>query len=143
MRIVVDSSIFIAALIRDSATRRILTHLDVEFITVSLSKKEIKKHLGSILKKSKLTEEAFWMVWDKLFARVAIADDSLVSMKMEQAKRIMDKVDPADTPFVALALATKAAIWSDDGHFQKQKAIRVLTTKEMVKLLQGEFLKKK
>jgi predicted nucleic acid-binding protein len=44
---------------------------------------------------------------------------------MDDAKEIMDNIDPSDTPFIALALAVENdGIWSDDEHFNKQNRIR-------------------
>jgi len=47
----------------------------------------------------------------------------------------MDSIDPDDTPFIAVALATGSDIWSDDSHFQKQKRIRIRTTIELSQML--------
>jgi len=50
-------------------------------------------------------------------------------------EKIMDKIDPDDTQFIAAALATNSDIWSDDTHFTKQNKVKVWTTKELIKSL--------
>ena len=45
---------------------------------------------------------------------------------MNEAKEIMDKIDPSDTPFIALALVVENdGIWSDDRHFEEQNRIKI------------------
>jgi predicted nucleic acid-binding protein len=40
--------------------------------------------------------------------------------------------DPEDVPFLALALAKGAPIWTDDRHFRRQNVVRVISTAELV-----------
>lgn len=48
----------------------------------------------------------------------------------------MDRIDPSDTPFIALALSIESdGIWSDDDHFQMQDRVRIWKTKELVRFL--------
>jgi len=47
--------------------------------------------------------------------------------------------DPDDIDFLALALLTNAAIWSNDSHLKKQSLVPVFTTDDIIKL----FLKGK
>ncbi|MBI4014875.1 MAG: hypothetical protein HY365_02890, partial [Candidatus Aenigmarchaeota archaeon] len=54
-----------------------------------------------------------------------------------EAKRIMDKIDPDDTPFIALALAVENdGIWSSDKHFERQNKIKIWKTETLLKLLE-------
>ena len=51
----------------------------------------------------------------------------------DEAKKIMDKIDPDDTICIALGLSVKnEGIWSDDRHFEKQNKIRVWKTKDLM-----------
>jgi len=44
----------------------------------------------------------------------------------------MDKTDPNDTPFIALALAIENdGIWTDDNHFGQQAEIKVWKTGQL------------
>ncbi len=136
MRLVVDTNRIIAALIKDSTSRRIITHIDAELITIGFSDKEIQKYKKLILKKAKITEEELELILEKLKEKLTILDDNIINLRIKEASKIMDKIDPDDTPFITAALATKSDIWSDDKHFEKQNKIRVKKTSDLVKYVQ-------
>ncbi|MBU0532481.1 hypothetical protein KKB44_03235 [Candidatus Micrarchaeota archaeon] len=135
MRLVVDTNRIIAALVRDGVSRKIITHFDGELITIGFSMEELGNHKKEILKKAKISETDLEMILNKLFSKMTILDDKIIVIYMGEAKGIMEKIDSADVPFIAAALATKAPIWSDDKHFKKQKGVKVLTTKELIEML--------
>jgi predicted nucleic acid-binding protein len=71
-----------------------------------------------------------------LFKRIFVVSDVVIEKKMRQAEKIMDTIDPSDTPFIAVALAMENdGIWSDDKHFSKQKRIKVWKTKDLLRLI--------
>src|SRR3989338_6673547 len=112
MRVIVDTNRIIGALMKDGVSRRILTHGDMEFITISFSKDEVQEHKSRLLSRSGLTEEVFDIVLQKIFEKTIILDDIIVKKFMSVASKIMDSIDPDDTPFIAVALATGSDIWS-------------------------------
>src|SRR3989344_3768107 len=121
MKLVVNTNRIIAALVKDSFSRRIILHGNIELLTISISEMEIEKYKQEILQKTSLTGEQFNRVYEKLKEKLTFLPDQVINKKMEEAKRIMDAIDKDDAPFIAAALAVKSAIWSDDNHFQKQK----------------------
>ena len=134
MKLIVDSSILFAGLIKDSTTRWLLFHIDAELLTVDFSYQEVKRHQKLICQKSKLTEVEFFLILNKMKERLTILPNKEVNTRFEEAYQIMKDIDPQDSMFLAAALAANAQIWSDDLHFQKQNKVRVWTTKELVKL---------
>ena len=48
--------------------------------------------------------------------------------KMQEAKSIMDPIDPEDAEFLALAMAHDLPVWSHDPHFKRQSKVRVVTS---------------
>lgn len=132
MRLVVDSNILFAALIRDSVVRHLFQHLDAELFMLSMNLEEIREHKSGLLVKSRFAEGAFTLLLGMLASKCRVLDDSILLHKMSEAEKIMDQIDPDDTPFIAAALALNASIWSDDTHFKKQKKIPVFTTKELI-----------
>jgi predicted nucleic acid-binding protein len=52
----------------------------------------------------------------------------------------MKEIDEKDTPILALAMQLCCPVWSNDKHFQRQKAARVYTTKELLELLDDDAL---
>ena len=135
MRLVIDTNRIIAALIKDSVTRRLILLSGIRFVTVGLALKEINKYRREIMEKTGNSEEELNMILSLLFKKIEIVDDIAIESKMQQARRIMDKIDKDDTKFVALALATENnGIWSDDRHFRMQNTLMVFTTKDLLKL---------
>ena len=56
-------------------------------------------------------------------------------MNWDEAKKIMEHIDPEDVTFIATALCqNNAVIWSDDKHFKKQDKIPNLKTCDMINL---------
>jgi predicted nucleic acid-binding protein len=135
MKLVVDTNRIIAAVIRDGIFRKIITHSEIEFITVGFSKREVEKHKDEILKKAGITEKDLELVLKRLSDKLVILDDLIIKSYLKKAEEIMIDIDKDDVVFIAAALATKAVIWSDDVHFKKQNRIKVITTKELVEKL--------
>ncbi|MCI0503569.1 PIN domain-containing protein [Candidatus Micrarchaeota archaeon] len=127
----------IAALIRDSSSRKLLYHADMEFLGIRFSELEIGRHTAFILDKAKISEAELDAILAKITARIVFLDDELIRLHMEEAGKIMSHIDPDDTPFIAAALATGADIWSDDAHFMKQKRIKVWKTADLAGLLEN------
>lgn len=135
MKLIVDTNRLIAALVKDSYSRRILLHFPAEFILISHNEKEVMKHQEEILHKSGLSAEKFAILFQSLKERCIKIEDQVIQEQMEEAKKIMESIDPDDTPFIAAALAAKAEIWSDDTHFQKQQRVKAWRTKDLVSFL--------
>ncbi len=132
MRLVLDTNILIAALIRNAVTREIITHPELECLMPEFAFQEIKKHQAFILQKSRLSVSAFDLLLDELQSHLTVVPESEI-VHREEASRIMDHIDPEDTLFVALALSThNDGIWSEDKHFEKQTRVRVWKTKELI-----------
>lgn len=56
--------------------------------------------------------------------------------RMKAAFEIMKEIDEKDAPFLALALQLGLPIWSNDKHFQRQKEVRVYTTRDILRLIE-------
>ena len=134
MRLIVDTNRIIAALIKDSYSRKIITHLDAQFCTVNFSENEILKYKLDILRKANLNELEFNLLLEKLKFHILMLNDELVNTSILEARKIMDKIDPKDTVFIAAALVTGSDIWSDDQHFQKQNKVKIWKTVDLVKI---------
>lgn len=134
MKLVVDSNIIIAALIKDSTSRKILLNEKHEFVGVLFSQQEIKKYQKLILTNSGISERNYQMLFDLLFSKIKLFGENEVQLKfLEKAFAIMKEIDETDTPFLALALQEKCVIWSDDKHFLKQNKVKVWSTRKLAK----------
>ena len=138
MRLVVNSDRVIAALIRDSKCRQILLSGKFEFLSIDFAKLEIQEHQEEILQKTGLSNDQFNAILETILDKIVIVKDTVVKGKMNQARKVMDRIDPDDTPFIALALATENdGIWTEDKHFEKQKSVRTWKTVDLLSQIDG------
>ncbi len=136
MKIAVDTNRIIAALIKDSVSRRIIFSTKFECVGVQFSRLEVKKHEKFLLQKIGQTEQEFALLAETVFSKIRLLDENEIEKKaVRLAHKIMKPIDETDTPFLALALQEQCAIWSDDKHFLRQKKAKVWTTRQLVKLL--------
>jgi predicted nucleic acid-binding protein len=134
MRFVVDSNRIIAALLKESAARKILLS-DHSFVTVSFAVEEIAHHRSELLRKSGLAENDYDTILAMLFEHVLLLDDALLHPFLPKAQVIMGHIDTNDAHFIAAALCTpNDGIWSDDKHFLQQEAVKVWTTQMLLRL---------
>ena len=134
--LIVDTNRIIAALLRDSTSRRILFSSEFRFMSLTLAGKEIARYANDLIERSGHNKEMFTAVLRKICSRIRFFDDREIQMFTAEAKGILDSIDPKDTPFIALALAVENdGIWSDDKHFEQQSRVHVWKTKDLLKLL--------
>lgn len=136
--IVIDTNIFISALIKDGLTRKVIIKSKNTLLFPEFEFIEIKHNIGEILHKSKLSQYEFEELFRSLLKHVKIVENEKISNYAIEAKELMDKINENDSPFIATALATNSVIWSEDKHFKKQNKIKVYTTKEVLSLLQTD-----
>ena len=134
MRVVIDTNILMSALIKDSTTREIIIKSNWEFYYPEVSLHEIRKHRNLILQKSGMNEEEFTQLFNHLLSHIKIIPEEYVHKKLDEANKILGKIDPKDVVFLATALSiSDSVIWSDDKHFEKQDKVKVLKTKNIIK----------
>ena len=139
MKLVVDTNIIISALIKDSTARKIIIKGNYDLISIAFSKKEIDKHKILIMRKANVNETEFELIINRLFEKIIFLDDEIIKTRIKEAEKVMDKVDPDDTPFIAAALAINSDIWSDDKHFLRQNIIKIWKTTNLFNKI---FIKK-
>ena len=133
MKIILDVNIILSALIRDSTTRKIILNSDFDFYFPEPSLHKIRKYKDYILEKSGLTEEEYSHIMATLFRYIKIAPTWEIGKNWDEAKKIMEHIDPEDVVFIATALSiSDSVIWSDDRHFDKQDKVKVMKTGDMV-----------
>lgn len=134
MRLVVDTSILISALLKDSVTREILLFSTIEFLIPEYAFEEFEKHKDNISKRSGLNIEEIDILMTLLMENITIVPFLKLKPYMDKAYKIMSDVDHCDVPFIALALAVKNdGIWSNDRHFENLKDIKVWKTIDVFK----------
>ena len=122
----------------DSVNSYLFAVLRAKFFAPDDLKSELIEHRPDCLSKSRLSTHEFDI-------RQAEVEERIKFCKLSEYKRFLKTAldalpDPDDSPYVALALAIKAAIWSNDPHLKQQSLVKVYTTGELIdKLLKGEF----
>lgn len=134
MNLVVDANILIAAMVRDSAARRLLLTLPFKFYCPDFVFEEISKHIELISSKNSLSikdNEKFLRVLSKY---VRTVEYEVYSKKLSEAEKIIGSIDRKDVPYIALAISLNAdGIWTEDKHFSRQDKIKVWKTEEILK----------
>ena len=131
MIIVVDTNIIIAALIKNSISRKILLDKEINFICPEESLIEIKNHKAEIQEKAILSDEEFEIILSIIFENITIISKEEYIQLIPETISLID--DKKDVPFLALAIAKKADyIWSEDEHFIKQNKVKILKTKDLL-----------
>ncbi|MEK6852645.1 MAG: PIN domain-containing protein [Nanoarchaeota archaeon] len=78
MEIIVNTNKIIAALVKDSYSRKIILHSKFNLMTLDFSIKEIEKYKGFIIKKAKIKEEVFYRIFQLLLSKISIVQDKEV-----------------------------------------------------------------
>lgn len=134
MNIILDTNILISALIKDSATRRIIIESGLNLFYPENSFKEILKHKEYILKKADYSGEEFLKIINKLLEYINLIPLKIIEPRLKEANKIMEKIDINDVIFIASALSLNGLIWSEDKDFDKQPIVKVVKTKYLIKI---------
>lgn len=135
--IVIDTNILISALIKDSITRKIIIESSFQFAYPEVSLNELLRYKEYILKKSGYNKEGFEIILNKLLSYINLIPLEVINTRINDAKKIMVLIDINDTIFLATALALdNAPIWSEDTDFDRQKKIKTIKTKDLIKIFE-------
>ena len=131
MKIVIDGNRVIAALIRESTTRKIIFDKNFEFITPDFILSEIDAHKELIIEKSSVSENEFHVLLSLVFEHITIIPQNEY---IDFVREISDEIkDPNDIFYLAVCIASKAeGIWTHDPHFKEQKKVKVFTNIDML-----------
>lgn len=135
-RLVIDANIILSALIKDSATRRILIGSAIEFFAPDYLIEEVEKHIPLVSKKNSLSDEENKKILNILYSYITIVGIEFYQENVSEALKMMTDIDIKDTPYVALALSfDNDGIWSEDKRLSKQNKIKIWSTQEIMKII--------
>jgi len=133
MRLVVDTSILISSLIKQSVSREILLLPFMKFYLPEHALEETEIHKPKISRLSGLSFNEIDILLNSLLDNVSIIPVQTIRPYLGEAERIIGKIDSGDIPFVASALAVENdGIWSNDKHFKTIKHIKVWKTSDLL-----------
>lgn len=137
MKLVIDSNLLMAALIKDSIVRRIIISNKFVLIAPEYLFDEITKYSGVISDKADISLQDLQIFVGILLENIHLVKAQNYMDKINEAKEIMNE-DIKDVPYVACYLAMHAdGIWSEDAHFDNKKELRVFKSKDIIKLFRN------
>lgn len=136
MELVVDANVLVAAFLRSATTRELL--LDKRLLLSSpewslietervLATPQFRRRLGG------LTTAEVGSVLRQITSNIRIISAVAYQRLLADAERLTP--DPADTPYLALALHLGVLLWSNDAALTQQHAVSVYTTHEVLEVL--------
>src|SRR3989344_642601 len=135
MKLVLDTNIFISALLRDGKVRELIVNSPLPLIFPEAILDELRKHEDELLEKSGMLRKDYEKIINTLLTYAKIVPTETLKAYREEALRIVERIDIDDAIFFAAALAnTPAIIWSEDNKLKKQDKVIVLNTAEIIQL---------
>lgn len=133
MKLVLDSNVLFAAMLRDSTTRRLLVDPPVDLVTPTALFIEIQSHRDQILRRSGLDADAFEALLRLLTEDVQAIAPTEYESHMAAAGAAIGAADPGDVPFLAVALALDSdGIWTQNTKHFQGGGVAVWTTKDVI-----------
>jgi len=133
--LVIDTNILISALIKESVARKIIVNSRQNLLLPEFELEEIKNHRNEIMQKADLSDKEFDILLLRLLNYIKVIPVNIILPYREEAVEIIGNIDRDDVQFIATALAFNCPIWSEDKHFKKQKTIKIITTREMLRFI--------
>ena len=117
----------------DSSASKIFELHPFKFVAPEFIISEFDEHEEECMKKSGLTKQEFEARRAEVEAKITFIRVDTYKKFLKKAVKAIDDAD--DAPYIALALALKAPIWSNDLGLKKQSSVDVFTTKELIGIL--------
>ncbi len=116
--VVVDTNIVFSALItagNRAASLLIAPPPSVRFVSCHFLQIELFKHKERILQLSGLSEDVLIQLLYEFSSHIEYINESYIPFGCwQQAHRLLDYIDPNDTPYLALAIHLDAPLWTGD-----------------------------
>ncbi|WP_336337335.1 PIN domain-containing protein [Haloarcula brevis] len=132
MKLVIDANVVISALIADSKTRELIVTLEPDLLTPAFVHDEIEDYEELIAEKSGMEPDRVTQFMDLLFQYIEVVPADDFYQAIERAKKAIGDTDPDDVLYLACAIASDAAIWSDDSDFDEQNLVETYSTTDVI-----------
>ena len=132
MKLVIDANVVISALIANSKTRELIVTLEPDLLTPAFVHDEIGNYEDLIVEKSGMSPDRVAQFIDLLFQYIEVVPASKFYPAIESADDAIGDTDPDDVLYLACAVASDAAIWSDDSDFDEQSMVETYTTSDVI-----------
>ncbi|WP_436931697.1 PIN domain-containing protein [Halosimplex halobium] len=132
MKLVVDANVVISALVADSKTRELIVTLEPGLLTPAFVYDEVENYEGLIVEKSGMEPDRVTQFIDLLFQYIEVVPADDFYPAIERADEAIGNTDPDDVLYLACAIASDAAIWSDDSDFDEQNLVSTYSTSDVI-----------
>ena len=136
LRLIIDTNILLACLLRDSTTRELLLDNRVILYAPEHLISETQKHLiasDRVRRRINLSKSQLISLFTSLTAEITVINSEDYSSHINTALGIAPH--PEDAPFLALGLHLKIPLWTNDAGIAQQNQVQIITTSELFKLL--------
>ena len=136
MRLVIDTNVFMAGLLKDSIVRKVLSSENIQFFIPEHALDELEKHKNTLIKKANINAAEFDEMVSLLLENIEVVPESKIKAKFKEAKDVMKDIDIKDSPFIATVLSIECGgLLTFDEHFQKQNKIKIFKIKDLINIL--------
>jgi predicted nucleic acid-binding protein len=135
MRLVVDANVIFSVLIKEGKTDDLFFNFSLDLYAPEYIFLELEKHKEEILRKTKRTELEFYRLLEIFKSVIKIIPNSETDDYTAEAESISP--DPNDSLYLALALKMNIPIWTNDKKLKEQKRVKIYSTEELVKEIEG------
>jgi predicted nucleic acid-binding protein len=132
MKLVLDANVVISALIADSKTRELIVTLEPDLLTPAFVYDEIDNYEELIVEKSGMGPDRVEQFIDLLFQYIEVVPADDFYPAIDKANAAIGDTDPDDVLYLACAIASDAAIWSDDSDFDEQGLVETYSTSDVI-----------
>jgi predicted nucleic acid-binding protein len=132
MKLVIDANVVISALIADSKTRELIVTLEPDLLTPLFVYDEIENYEDLIVDKSGMEPDRVAQFIDLLFQYIKVVPADDFYPAIGRAEGAIGDTDPDDVLYLACAIASDAAIWSDDSDFDEQDLVETYSTSDVI-----------
>lgn len=135
MQLVIDTNIIIAALFKNGITRELLWEENYEFFAPEHIKVELEKlaKTPNFRKRLHIGGAELEDLIDLIFKNIIVLPESIYNSFNKKARFLVQH--PHDIPFIALALALRIPLWSNDDELREQSSVIVYSTKELLEII--------
>ena len=138
-RVIVDASVLTAALMADGNARHALLHSqEIEFVVPAFIFEEVEENMGRIVSRTGLPTGVIVALIEDIRSMIEVVPRGAYAEALDEAGIVAERAGASgDEDYVALALTSKAPIWSYDLDFARMPTIRRISTGEITEMGAG------
>ncbi len=131
MDIIIDANILFAIMIKKGVTEKILLANELHCYAPEYLFAEFKEHEKEIMKITHRDRADFLRLIDILERRIELIPIGEFKHSLKEAEALL--TDKDDAAYLAVCLAKKMPLWSNDNHFKNQNKVIVFTTQDLIR----------